>query len=82
MSAVADRFYANFHGGWIFSSTADDTATKPSNPTIVSKAINKPGYIVGVAAGRDLGNFRLESELNYSNGAIDHVHVVSSGGFR
>jgi opacity protein-like surface antigen len=83
------RFYANIHGGWVFSSVSDDVAfdTDPTTgpttpnlgPTITSQGISKPGYVVGAAIGREFdGGFRFEGELNYSNASIDHVHVVST----
>lgn len=78
--SIADRFYISFHGGSVFDSVSDDTATKPSSTTYITQGVSKPGFDVGAAVGKDVNNvLRIEGEINYANATIDHVNAISPG---
>lgn len=88
-ASLAERFYVSFHGGYVFNTTSDDTATDADpttgiplvGPTYVVQGISKPGYRVGGSVGKQFGDaFGIEAEVSYAAASIDHVHIVSVSG--
>jgi OOP family OmpA-OmpF porin len=64
-----DRFYVSFHGGYVFSTVAHDSATDGVD-TLNSVVRAKPGYNLGGAVGSNFTeNLAGELEISYASAA-------------